>query len=134
MRWVMIILAAFAVLVLVVVITGLLLPQSHVASRWASYQASPATVWAAITDVSAFPSWRPDVKTVELLSAPDAPFHWRELGERPITFEQIEAEAPRRLVIHIADRSLPFGGGWTYELSPADGGGTVLNVTEHGEV
>ncbi len=134
MRWALIVVAGLAALVLVCVVAGLLLPQSHVAARSARYRASPATVWAVITDVSAFSSWRPDVKKVELMSTPPAPPRWREIGERPITFEQVEVDPPNRMVVHIADASLPFGGGWSYELAPADGGGTTLNVTEHGEV
>jgi hypothetical protein len=37
------------------------------------------------------------------------------------------------VVSRIADRSLPFGGRWTFELSPAPGG-TLLRITEDGEV
>jgi hypothetical protein len=43
---------------------------------------------------------------------------------------------PRRMVTRIADPDLPFGGGWTFELEPADGpqGGTSVRITEDGEV
>jgi hypothetical protein len=44
-----------------------------------------------------------------------------------------ERQPPRRLVTRIADQSLPFGGTWTYELTPA-GSGTRLTITEHGTV
>jgi hypothetical protein len=37
------------------------------------------------------------------------------------------------MVTRIADKTLTFGGAWTYELSP-QGGGTRLVITEHGEV
>ena len=43
------------------------------------------------------------------------------------------AEKCPGLVTRIADRSLPFGGTWTYVLAP-DGNGTRLTITEHGEV
>ena len=33
----------------------------------------------------------------------------------------------------IADRSLPFGGTWTYEIT-AEAGGSALRITEEGEV
>jgi hypothetical protein len=33
----------------------------------------------------------------------------------------------------IADSTLPFGGKWTYELTPS-GTGTMLRITEDGEV
>jgi hypothetical protein len=37
-------------------------------------------------------------------------------------------------VTKIADPDLPFGGTWTYELTPAPGGGTRLAITERGNV
>jgi hypothetical protein len=37
------------------------------------------------------------------------------------------------MVTRIADPEQPFGGTWTFELAPADGG-TRLTITERGEV
>jgi hypothetical protein len=42
-------------------------------------------------------------------------------------------ERPSLLVARIADPSLPFGGTWTYRISPA-AGGSELSITEDGEV
>jgi hypothetical protein len=36
-------------------------------------------------------------------------------------------------MVRIADPDLPFGGTWTYRLTPK-GSGTRLAITEHGEV
>jgi hypothetical protein len=36
-------------------------------------------------------------------------------------------------VTRIADPNLPFGGTWTYEIRPGNGGAT-LTITENGEV
>ena len=59
---------------------------------------------------------------------------WREHGDNgTITFEIVEARPPARLVRRIADPSLPFGGTWTYELTP-HASGTRLTITEAGEV
>ncbi len=44
-----------------------------------------------------------------------------------------ESEPPRRLVTRITDKTLPFGGAWTFTLQPVDGG-TKLTITENGEV
>ena len=54
-------------------------------------------------------------------------------GDNDITFEMETVEAPTKIVTRIADKTLPFGGSWTYDLSP-DGGGTRLVITENGEV
>ncbi len=41
--------------------------------------------------------------------------------------------AEQKLVTRIADKDLPFGGTWTYEIAP-DNRGTTLTITEHSEV
>jgi uncharacterized protein YndB with AHSA1/START domain len=124
---------AIAVLILLVVAIGYALPQSHVASREATYASPPETVFGALRDVERYPTWRTDVRAVEVLSRTPAS-RWREHGSNgTITFEIQEAQPPRRLVSRIADTSLAFGGSWTYVLSP-HGSGTRLSITEHGEV
>ena len=42
-------------------------------------------------------------------------------------------DPPRRFATTIDDASLAFGGSWTFDLAPA-GSGTVLTITEAGEV
>lgn len=46
----------------------------------------------------------------------------------------MEHVAPRRFVVRIADRSLPFGGTWSYDIAPASGGGSELRISEDGEI
>jgi hypothetical protein len=59
---------------------------------------------------------------------------FREEGTSgPILFEITERTPPRRLVTRIADKSLPFGGRWIYEVVP-EGTGSTLRITEEGEV
>jgi hypothetical protein len=41
--------------------------------------------------------------------------------------------ATGRVVTRIADPKLPFGGTWTIEVTPVEGG-TTLRITERGEV
>jgi uncharacterized protein YndB with AHSA1/START domain len=126
-------LAVVLLLVAVVVVIGYLLPVGHVAARNAILPQPPDRVFALLTDVEEYPRWRSDVQRVELLSR-DSPRRWIEHGRNgDITFEVVASESPRRLVARIADRSLPFGGTWTYELVP-EGDGTRLTITEHGQV
>ena len=54
-------------------------------------------------------------------------------GKAAVTYRVVESAPPRRLVTRIADQNLPYGGSWTYDLTP-DGSGTHLTITEHGEV
>lgn len=124
---------ALCVLAAFVVVTGYLLPVGHTASRETTLEPGPERVFDLLTDVEAYPRWRSDVRTVDVLSR-DSPRRWIEHGSNgDITFEVAESHPPRRLISRIADRSLPFGGTWTYELE-REGTGTRLIVTERGEV
>ena len=127
-------LGALAALVAVVAGIGFLLPVRHRVMRQATFPASPGVVFTAITRVEDFPSWRSVVTKVDVISsAPEKP-SWRETGSNgAILFVAEQVSAPTTFVTRIADRSLPFGGTWTYELTQA-GGGTTLRITEDGEV
>lgn len=134
MKWILIAVGVIAGLVILVTIIGALLPRSHVASRSARFNQPPETIWEAITDIERFTSWRSDLKQVERL--PDRNGHtvWRETSRQgTMTIEVVESTAPSRLVGRIADPDLPFGGSWTYEIAPVDGG-SKLTITENGEV
>jgi uncharacterized protein YndB with AHSA1/START domain len=49
------------------------LPVSHTAERSAAISAPPERVWEALTNIGAFPEWRPDVARVEpMVSSPTA--------------------------------------------------------------
>jgi uncharacterized protein YndB with AHSA1/START domain len=134
MRIALIILGAFAALVIIVVAVGLALPVNHQAVSEARFRQSPAEIFAVITDAKNFPSWRPSVKNVEVLPDSAGRKRFREAGSDGSILYEIEQAAPNtRLVTRIADRSLPFGGSWTYELIP-DGDSTTLRITENGEV
>jgi uncharacterized protein YndB with AHSA1/START domain len=133
MKWVLLILGCLAALVVLVAIIGSLLPKGHTAVRTIRLKQRPEAVWQAITDYAGAPGWRTEVKKVERL--PDQNGHqvWRETTDSALTLETLEEAAPRRLVRKIADPSLPFGGTWTYEIAPAEGGCTIT-ITENGEV
>lgn len=129
----LVILAVIVLIVIVVTIVGYSLPKAHVAARDTVFPRPPDDVFAALRDVQNYPAWRSDVKRVELLPQ-TATVNWREHGSNDtITFEFQELEPPRRIVSRITDPSLPFGGSWTYLLTP-EPGGTRLSITEHGEV
>ena len=134
MKYALIVLAALAALVLVIVAIGYSLPVKHRASRQIHLRQPPERVFALINDPAGFPSWRSKVKTVDIL--PDNNGHrvFRENGgDGKILFEVDSVVPNKRLVTRIADKSLAFGGTWTYDLIP-DGPGTTLRITEDGEV
>lgn len=118
--------------VAVVAAVGAMLPKAHVATRRAHYRRAPQAIWDAITGP---PDWRPEVGGFEKLPERDGHRVWRELDKhgRAVTFEEMAAEPVRMLEVRIADVNLPYGGGWTYEITP-DANGGFLRVTERGEV
>jgi uncharacterized protein YndB with AHSA1/START domain len=124
--------AVIGVLVVTILVVGYSLPVAHVASRSATLGQPPDRVLAVLADVENFPRWRSGVRAVEVL-AWEPRVRWREYDGDTITFERVEIRPPERLVTRIADPDLPFGGTWTFELA-AEGQGTRLTVTEHGEV
>jgi hypothetical protein len=129
--WAFLVLASVLILIILI---GWLLPRDHLATRVARYHQPSEVIWAAITDVDAMPSWRDGLKNVERL--PDRnglPAHLEVTSDGKIPMETIEMTAPRKLVSRIADPKLPFGGTWTFEISPtADG--AALRITERGYV
>lgn len=132
-----------ALVILVMALVGATLPKSHVATRAAHFRRQRDEVWRAISTPADFPKWRPGVRSVEIV--PDMSGHllWVERSgqgwsAQEIPYQMMElvppvGATPGRMVTRIASPNLPFGGTWTYELSAADGG-TLLRITENGEV
>jgi uncharacterized protein YndB with AHSA1/START domain len=134
MKYALIVLGVIIALVLIVVAVGAMLPVSHTASRQVKLNQPAEKVFALINDPAAFPSWRSKVRKVDLLPDQNGHRAFREIGgDGEILFEVDTVVPNERLVTRIADRSLPFGGKWTFELLPA-GAGTTLRITEDGEV
>ncbi|HLF84457.1 MAG TPA: SRPBCC family protein [Blastocatellia bacterium] len=134
MKWILIVVGVIAGLVALMAIIGALMPKGHTASRSTVINKPPEVLWQTMTDCAAFPQWRTDIKSVEVLPDRDGHRVWREDGKNgKMTLEAIEASPPSRLVLRIADPDLPFGGTWTYELQ-ASGTGSRVTITEDGEV
>lgn len=115
-------------------LVGSRLPRTHVASREGTFPVPPEAVWSTITNIDAFPSWRGDVKRIQRLPDRDGRPVWiEETRSGKMTLATDRMEAPRMLVLRIADPDLPFGGTWTYEITPAPAG-SRLTITENGEI
>ena len=135
-RWLLTGLGLVAAAVVIVLVVGWSLPVEHTASRSEMTGATPAEVFALVSQVEEYPRWRSGVTRVEVLASDDAgrPVRFREHGaDGAILYEVMEREPDRRMVVRIADTNLPFGGRWTHEITPA-ADGTTLRITEEGEV
>jgi len=134
MKIALIALGVVALLLVILIAVGYTLPVKHRATVSATVAASPDRVYALITNVASFPSWRSDVQSVEIQPSTDGKRRWREVSKNgTIPFVAESEDPPNRLVGRIDSKSLPFGGTWTYELQP-DSGRTRLQITEDGEI
>jgi uncharacterized protein YndB with AHSA1/START domain len=134
MKWILIGGVVLVAIAVVVVVIGLLLPESHIATRRASIPSSCEAVFAAITDVEQFSTWRHDVKRVERLPDREGRAVWIEEGSSGrMTLAVEHVDRPTLLVTRIADPDLPFGGTWTYNLQPGPESCEVT-ITEKGEI
>jgi len=132
MKWILVAISVVVLIAAVVVIIGALLPKAHVVSRKARFRQPPAAIWEVI---SGPPMWRADVRSFEELPDRDGHKVWREVDKhgQKIIFERVDFNPPVSMVTRIADPKLPFGGSWSHQISPVDGGCT-LTITESGEV
>ena len=134
MKWILWIGAALVVIALVVAVIGALLPKAHSVSRTARVALPPEALYALLSDVDRFQSWRPDVKALERRPDRDGKPSWVEdVGGMKIPMVYERMERPSLLVGRIDSTDLAFGGTWTYRIAPAPGG-SDLTITEDGEV
>ena len=134
LKWILIVVGALIVLVLVLWIVGTALPREHVATSRARFEQPADAVWAGITDHASMTAWRSGMQKTERGADQDGKPVWIEtssFGEMPLRVE--EAFPPKRYAVAIASEGLPFGGRWTYEIEPSDGG-CQLSITENGFV
>jgi uncharacterized protein YndB with AHSA1/START domain len=134
MKWVLIVLGALFLLVAVLMLVGSFLPREHRATCRATFRAEAETLFALLTDVDSYPGWRAGVKSVRRLDPIDGkPAFLEESKHGPVRYAVETNEPPTKLVLRIADDSLPYGGTWTFALTP-ETAGTALSITEDGFV
>jgi hypothetical protein len=134
LKWILIVILSLVSLGGFSALVGSMLPKGHRASRTVALAAAPAVVFGVITDFARAPEWRRGVKQVEIVTDDSRGRIVREHGRQGVVPYRVEVlEPPARLVMRIADPSLPYGGSWTYELRPS-GAGTEITITEDGQV
>ena len=118
-------------LILLVILIGALLPRQHSATRSAFIKASPEKVFELISGPQ---DWRADLKNYAVVDQ-EGKHLVRETDKngQTITYERVQFDPPTLLQNVIADKNLPFGGGWTWRVQEQNGGCRVT-ITEDGEV
>ena len=131
---IIVIVVIVALLVAVVAFVGFRLPMQHTSSRSIVLHQSPQQVYDVVRDFSSAPTWRTDLKSVEVQNQPNGKVHFREDGSQgTVNYELVEDIPGRRLVTRILDTDLGYSGKWTYGFTP-EGSGTRVTITEDGEV
>lgn len=134
MRWIWIVLGVLVLLLAALMLVGSFLPREHRATCRASFRASAETLHATLADLEGHPSWRADLKSVRRLEPLDGkPAFVEESAQGSVRYVIESDEPPHRRVLRIADDALPYGGTWTFTLTP-DANGTTLAITEDGFV
>ena len=130
MKWFIRLLILLGVLILSMFIVGSTLPQEHTAITTQTFSSSREEVWTVLADFNRWPSWRSNLKEIR-----DGSNSFSEVStdDEIIEYRIDDFSPPERLITRIITPDLPFGGTWTYELTPVDGG-CSLAITENGEV
>jgi uncharacterized protein YndB with AHSA1/START domain len=118
---------------LVVCVVGWSLPKGHVATAEVRLRQTPEAVWAVVADQEAWPAWNPAIRSVSRLADRDGrPGFVMDTRQGKLPSRVAESVPPRRLKT-VIEPGLPFGGSWTWEITPA-AGGCAVRITEDGEI
>ena len=124
-----------AAVIAIAYIDGLTLPVNHTTTVTGTVAASPAKVFALITNVTAAPTWRHAVKSVTVLPPDNGRDHWTENLDhgQTMTFLATRTEPPMRRDVLLDLPTPAYGGTWTYLLTPGPTPDTTtLTITETG--
>ena len=132
-KWLLYIVAGLVGLVALTAIAGYAMPARHVAHGAKEFRASPSTVYDVVTDFAKYPEWRSDVTSVEVGQRDGKPLVTEHGPNGVVPYLIEDQQRPSKFVMRIADPDLPFGGTWTFEVSPNDSGSELV-ITEDGEV
>ena len=133
MKWILWIAGSLVFVAALAAGVGAMLPLRHHGTRKARYSVAPDALYAVLAGP---PDWRTGVTSFGLLPEQDGRRQWWEedTHRQKVNYELVEAVPPQRLVVRIASQGLPFGGAWTFLISPIAGGGSELRINEDGEI
>ncbi len=134
-HWLLIVAGLLFALILGVLVTGMLLPEEHHATRTLITKQSPQAIWDAINDHATEPQWRPDVQSVTSLGERNGKPVWREdyKDGNKVTLMTTESKPPTRMVRELTDLEGPFSGRWEIDVVPTPEGSRI-SITEIGKV
>lgn len=133
LRFLLLVALTIAVIVGAAFAFGASLPRDHVAASRITLSQSPQAVWAVVRNPAALVGIWTDLTHAARVADPSGKETWSEVVDGfEMRIQITQAAEPRRLVTTIvADESADFGGTWTYDLLPVEGG-TQVTITEEG--
>ena len=135
-KWLLLAAAVPVALIGIAIVIGLFTPVKHVGIARATYARAPDEVWPLVTDLAKWPEWNGG--TMERLPDRDGRAVWAYTDANGRIASEIAevtmSDGEGRMVTRIADEDLPFGGTWTWEIEPAENGGSHVSITENGEI
>ena len=132
-KWAIYLAVGLVGIVVLALVVGFLLPRNHEARGAAEFRASPAAVYAVVSDFGKYPEWRTGVTRVDVTEDGQGMLVTEHGSSGVIPYRIDLLKPPSGFVMRIADPHLGFGGTWTFEILPNDSGSELL-LTEHGEV
>lgn len=132
MKWSLI--AIFVVLgvLLAITVIGGFLPREHRSIRQAEFHQDQQAIWNTLSDFTLLPAWMPGVGRATPVERSGGRSAWvLATADGEMIIEIVETDVPRRLVTRIVDAGGPFGGTWTYDITPVEGA-TRVAITEDG--
>ncbi|CAN5566709.1 hypothetical protein BH20VER3_BH20VER3_10910 [soil metagenome] len=132
MKWLLYIVGCIAVLIGLIFLVGYALPAQTTITRSVTLKQPPEAVFAALADVQQMADWNRNTEKVELLPPVNGKEATKQTfkGGMTMTIITTESHPPKHLVRTLGNDSGPFAGSWTYEISPAEGGGSRVALTE----
>jgi len=140
LRIVLAVIGVIALVALGAFAVGATMPVDHTVSVSGTVAAPPEKVFALITDIAAGPTWRPEVKSVEVLPKDNTRDAWIEdLGSgqkmKFLALTTVPPGASGHAWREVRTKDPSYGGTWTYYLSPGpDPNTTTLQITEEGYI
>jgi hypothetical protein len=131
MKLLLIVVALLLGFVILIIAVGAMIPKHHTASRTAVLRATPEQIFALISGPQ---DWRTDLKEYKFFDQ-NGHSMVRETDKhgQTINYEIVQSQPSTLLKRTIADKNVPFGGSWTWNIRRQDDGSAVT-ITEDGEV
>ncbi|PJZ69168.1 polyketide cyclase/dehydrase and lipid transport [Leptospira perolatii] len=132
MFWLLVTSITFLGAMLVMLVIGMVLPESHEAEAEKEVEASIEQVYAELRNPEEYPRWKSGVRSV--LKESDTVWLEKDSHGNHVRYMIAEESRPNRIVIRILTEGLPYQGEWEYELQKLGPRKTRIRLKEKGRV